>query len=325
MSVTRRRLLEGFGTTGMLLASAGCLGRSETATTDTPTSTEIQAGTDTDNRTDARTATPSSGTPTTSSDRDRRVSMGQTVTAGDTRITVTNPRVRKAVVTSGMAHTRVVAQDGQFVVVDVLIDGNSPEETADLDLRSSVDGERRSGSDPLASLEGEASSFAFGFPAGRHAAAAILHTADGSCIYWTLPTAIRERLALEPEFAIPSLEVPNNDGELTLDMSVANEGERDGIFRARVSLTGYSGGSVVEFPVPAGESRTYTGRPGDILLYLENRDGGTLTLEYPADEGLASIERSVALPRTATESNPSPSGRPVPRRNGSVREGSTGQ
>ncbi|MFB6101244.1 MAG: hypothetical protein ABEJ73_01610 [Haloplanus sp.] len=217
-------------------------------------------------------------------------------------MTVENPRVKKAVVSSGMAHTRVVAHDGQFVVVDVLIDGEPPDEVADLDLWSAVDGDPLSGSDPLPVADGEAA-YAFHFPAKRHDTAAVLHTTDESRAYWNLPPAIRQQLALEAAFAIPNLQVSNRDGQLTLDMTVANEGERDGTFKARVSLEGFSGGSVVEFPVPAGESRTYTGRPDDILLYLENQGGGTLTVHYPAAEGLTSIERSVKFSQTTTESN----------------------
>lgn len=234
--------------------------------------------------------------------------MERTVTVGNTRMTVENPRIRKAVVTTGMAHTRVVAHAGQFVVVDVLINGAQPDvRAANLDLWSSVDGNIVSGSDPLSSLVGEPAAYAFTFPAQRHDRAAIVHRADGpesgAGVYWNLPAPIRERLAFEPKFTVPGSHVPKRNGQRVLELTAANEGERDGTFRARVSLDGFSGGSIVEFPVPAGESRTYTGSPGDILLYLENQGGGTLTVQYPADKGLTSIERTVQLSRTTTGSN----------------------
>lgn len=289
MTVTRRRLLETLGTTGAVLVSAGCLD-SGTGTTN-----------DTGAVTDTRTATPSP-------DRDRRVPMGRTVTVGETRMTVENPRIRKAVVTAGMAHTRVVAHAGQFVVVDVLINGAQPDvRAANLDLWSSVGGRTLSGSDPLSSLVGEPAAYAFTFPAQRHDRAAIVHRADGSesgaGVYWNLPAPIRERLALEPEFTVSDIHVPKRNGQRVLELTVGNEGERSGTFRARVSLEGFSGGSIVEFPVPAGESRTYTGSPGDILLYLANQSGGTLTVQYPADEGLMSIERTVQSSPTTTGSS----------------------
>lgn len=228
--------------------------------------------------------------------------MGQTVTVEDTSITVKNPRVRKAVVIEGMAHTRVVASAGQFVVVDVLINGEQPDETNNLNLWSSVDGDQLSGSGPLRSLIGEPAAYAFSFPAKHHETAAILHSDENSRTYWSLPATVRNTLAREPKFTVPELEVLNHNGQLKLNMTIANDGERDGTFKARVSQEGFSGGSVVEFPVAAGESHTYTGRPDDILLYLKNQGGGTLTVQYPTDGGLTTIERTVELSQTQTES-----------------------
>lgn len=290
MPVTRRRLIEAVGTTGIALLSAGCLADGETAATDTET------------QTDTPTATPSSETTATSGSRDRRVSVGQTVTVDDTSITVKNPRVRKAVVIEGMVHTRVIAHEGQFVVVDVLIDGEQPDEVANLDLWSSVDGEQLPENDPLPSLVGEPAAYPFSFPAEHHEAAAILHTGENSRTYWSLPGTVRDTLAREPKFTVSELAVLNHNGQLKLNMTVANEGERDGVFNTRVSLDGFSGGSIVEFPVAAGESHTYTGRPDDILLYLENQGGGVLTVQYPTDGGLTTMEQPVELSQTQAES-----------------------
>lgn len=288
MPVTRRRLLEAVGTTGTVFIASGCLANGET--TDTPTGTETP------------TAPTASDASTTSGGRDRRVSMGQTVTVEGTAITVENPRVRKGVIVEGMAHTRVVASAGQFVVVDVSVDGEQPDEMADLDLWSSVDGDKLSGSDPLWPLVGESPAYGFSFPAENHDGAAILHTGESSRTAWSLPATVRDALAREPRFSVTETDVLNRDGQLRLSMTVSNDGERDGTFRARVSQEGFSGGSIVEFPVAAGESRTYTGRPDDILLYLENQDSGTLTVQYPTDDGLTTIERSVELSQTQTDS-----------------------
>lgn len=267
MSATRRHVL---GAVGAVIASAGCL-------------TARESGSDGEQAT--ATPTPGGG---------RRVAMGETVTLGATQMTVENPRVRKAVVTTGMAHTRVVAHDGQYVVVDVLVDGDDPEtRAANLDLRASVDGEPRPDGDPLPSLTGEPASYAFGFPARHHDTAAILHTGERSRVAWGLPAPVRATLAREPAFVVPDVQVRTRDGRRVLELSVVNEGERQGVFKARVSLVGFSGGSVVEFPVPAGGSRTYTGRPGDVLRYAANSGGGTLTVQYPADDGLTRVERAV--------------------------------
>lgn len=228
--------------------------------------------------------------------------MGETVPVGETRVTVENPRVKKAVVATGQAHTRVVAHTGQYVVVDVFIDGEPPETLTDFEFWASVDGTQLPESEPFPSRDG-ATAYAFLFPATQRNTAAILHTPDEARIYWELPRAIRETLPLEPTFTIETIEVPTRHGQHTLELTVANEGERDGTFAARVSLTGFSDGSIIEFPVPAGESRTYTGRPGDILLYAENRGGGTLTVQYPTTDGTARIERTVDRSETTSESS----------------------
>jgi hypothetical protein len=64
---------------------------------------------------------------------------------------------------------------------------------------------------------------------------------------------------------VSELRIRTCEGERVLAFAVDNEGARDGGFAARVSREGFSGGSVVTFSVPAGESRTDTGRPGDVL------------------------------------------------------------
>jgi len=270
MPATRRELVAALG---VALGSAGCVS--------TPS-----------RRSDGATAT----SPATSSTESRQVSMGTTVTVSGTSVTVENPRVRKAVVTPGMAHTRVVANAGQFVVVDIAVDGATPDQPFDREFRSAVDGETRDGSDPLPTTD--AGGYAFALPATRHDRGAIQWATDETDVYWTLPRAVLGSLAVEPKFSVTAFRVPRRDGERVLELTVANEGERDGHFAARVSFDGYSGGSIVEFPVPAGESETYTGRPGDVLLYFENHGGETLTVEYPADEGLRSIERTVSSSAT---------------------------
>jgi hypothetical protein len=226
--------------------------------------------------------------------------MGQTVTVGNTRMTVENPRVRKAVTSRGPSHTHLVANAGQYVVVDLTINGSTPEEPLERKLWSAVDGSARAESDPISTTAEQG--YAFPFPAKHHDTAAIRWETDEKDVDWELSAETRETLAVEPRFTVTDLQVPRRDDQLSLEMTVANDGERDGTFMARVSLDGFSGGSIIEFPVSAGESETYTGRPEDILLYAENSGGGTLTIQYPADEGLTMVEQSVRLPETTTES-----------------------
>jgi hypothetical protein len=214
--------------------------------------------------------------------------MGTTVTVGGTSVTVEAPRVRKSVVSPGMAHTRVVATDGQYVVVDLTVDGQAPDRPLDRDFRSTVDGAPLQGSDPLPTTDERG--YAFSYPAVRHDRAGIRWATEESDVHWDLPASVLDRLAVEPRFVVERVRLSQSDGSRELELTVANEGDRRGQFRARVSFEGYSGGSIVEFPVPAGESVTYAGRPGDVLLYFENHGGETLTVQYPADSGLSTVE-----------------------------------
>lgn len=226
--------------------------------------------------------------------------MGRTVTLDDRSVTVANPRVRKAVVSRG-AHARVVAGAGQYVEVDVTVDGTALDDAdrgGDLALRAVANGSPVPDGDALPTVE--SGRFAVPFPAERHDVASIRWTTGESAVDWVLPAAVRERLAAEPAFRVADLAVPREDGDLGLEMPVANDGDRDGRFVARVSFEAFSGGAVVSLDVPAGETRRYSGRPGSVLLYLDNSGGGTLTVEYPGVDGLRQVEHGVPASGTAT-------------------------
>lgn len=226
--------------------------------------------------------------------------MGQTVTLDHRSVTVANTWVRTAVVSRG-AHTRVVAGAGQYVGVDVTVDGTALDDTGGrggLAFRSAVDGSPVPDGDALPTVE--SGRFAVPFPAERHDAASIRWTTGESAVDWALPAAVRERLAAEPAFRVADLAVPRKDGDLGLEMTVANDGDRDGRFVARVSFEAFSGGAVVSLDVPAGGTRRYSGRPGSVLLYLDNSGGGRLTVEYPGVDGLRRVEHGVPASGTAT-------------------------
>lgn len=279
MTISRRTLLATVGT-GFV---AGCVNSSgeDARRTSDDTSTGTTADGDV-----TTTATPPD-TP-----QGRRVSMGEQASVGDTRVTVANPRVRTAVVSRG-AHIRVVADAGQYVVVEVTTDGDGVN-PRNLGLQSAVDGSVVENGDPLSTTAGP-NSYAFPFPAEQTESAAIRTTADGSQVAWTLPATIRETLAVEPLFAVTSIAVSRRDGERVLELTVSNDGDRDGRFVAQVSLEGFSGGHVIEFSVPAGGTHEFTGRPDDILLMQENH-GGDLTLEYPTYDGLTQLTHEVSGP-----------------------------
>lgn len=251
---------------------SGCSGDSSNVSSPTPT--------------ESRTLTP----------RNRRVSVGRTVTLGDARLTVKNPRVTKAVIVDGI-HSFVEAHSGQYVVVDVEIDDGTQYSVDQDGGRPSLDGEVLPGKEPITDLS-EDDRYAFPFPITRSETAALQWTLEESTVEWELPESVRERLAVAPEFHVEELGVNGHNGQRQLDIAVANEGNRDGLFVARVSIEGFSGGQIVEFPVPSGESKRYTGEAGGIVRQLANNSGGHLTVQYPAPQGLVGIEHRVDTAET---------------------------
>lgn len=234
------------------------------------------------------------GTPTetAASEPNRRVAMGTSVSVDGAEVTVEHPHVRQAIVgkMSLTEETFLRAHEGQYVLVDVTTGGDAPP-AEDLRLRSLVDGRPVPDSEADVTLAGPPT-LAVPFPTGRHESAAIRWSADGTTVDWSLPASVRERLAREPRFRVTNLATRHRDGELVLDMRVTNDGERDGLFTARVSLEGFNRGHVVQFPLAVGESRSYTD-DSKILLYLEDDGGGTLTVQFPDANGLARRELRV--------------------------------
>jgi hypothetical protein len=239
--------------------------------------------------------------------------MGRPVPVDGTEYRVATPRLSKGLVALGVHDATLRSSAGQFVVVDVRRDGDPPDLLTDTPIRPTVDGSTPPDSDPVPSAD--TGRWGFPFPVVESDTAAIRWRTPGTTIYWDLPTGMRAALASEPNFRVQSVAVPRRDGDLVLDLLVANDGQRDGMFRAEVSMESFSGSEIIEFPVLAGESRRYTGRAEKILLYFENNGGGTLTVTYPGGDGLTRLERTVEVPgdttTTATRKPALAGGRPV--------------
>ena len=276
---SRRGVLHSLLTTSALGVS-GCVGDSPT---DPPAATE-----------------PATPTP----DRTRRVSIGETVTVDGTSVTVADPRVRKSISTLGVHGPTFETFGGQFVVADVA--GGDPGQIGGT-FRASVDGETapisgpRGDADPLPIADTERT-YAFPFPVQSVETAAIRWSREEHTVYWDLPAEIRDALATEPAFRVVEFGLPRRDGELVLDLTVENEGDRDGLFWMQASFDAFSGHEIVQFPVPAGESRDYTGRANGLVLQFENNDGGTFEIEYPSEDGTDVLERTVSVSETPAES-----------------------
>lgn len=262
-----------------------------------PTPTESPAATPTESPTPAGT---------------RRVPMGGSVTVGDATVTVANPRVRKTVVQDNGIWQTLLVDPGQFVVVDVTTEGALPERFVDAPFRSVAGGDPLPDGEAVLTVEGEPGAaprsprkwdgrrVAFPFPADRPASAGVRWRAGDTDVVWDLPASVRETLAAEPVFRVENVGAVRRDGRVDLDLTVANEGDRDGRFMAWVSFQAISdASSVVEFGVPAGGSREYSDSP-PILDYFEH---GTVTVVLPTGDEGTRVELEVPEPRkTATGS-----------------------
>lgn len=253
--------------TGGLCSIAGCLslGGEDAAGTGTGT-----PGTET-----------RSATPTARRDDVTRVEFGQQAPVAGREVSLSEPRVRKAVFTYSQAHNQYLgAWKGQFVVVDVHVDGAPAEELEGFELHPSVEAveDTRRGA--------EQGQFAVPFPVGEYESPTVVADDGDEQTHWVLPDATAERLAVEPRFSIQDSNL-HWDGEAwTLELTVSNEGQRGGWFRATVTTMGVSGNGPLQFEVPAGESRTYSGTAGGYLEYFDDDDDGRLTIEYPASDGV---------------------------------------
>ncbi|WP_324759830.1 hypothetical protein [Haloarcula montana] len=237
--------------------------------------------------------TPTDGsTPTPTVDR-QRVGVGETVSVNGTSVTVSNPRVRLAIPVSGMHVLPLTTDVGQFVVVDVTVDG-SPAAELDEAFGATVGGDRVQESTPQSTTT--AGAFGVPFPVGDHDTAAVRWTAGSTtAVDWALPDSVRAALAETPAFRVTSFESRVADGQRVVELAVRNDGGRDGRFLGRLSFEGFSGGDLLSFAVPKGGSERYSGRPGKVLLYFENNGGETLTLQYPGVDGMESVEHTVPV------------------------------
>jgi hypothetical protein len=238
----------------------------------------------------------------------RRVEMGESAIVDKQMLRVANPRVRATVMQDASAWQSLAVPDGQFVVVDVTARGPVPEHRRDLTFGGTVDGEP-TGDDPvLVAVDGaggpfrppdwEARRVAIPFPAASHERASVYWQVDDTTVRWPLDEATRQTLAAAPSFRVEELSARRVDGDVELTLAVANHGDRDARFQARVSFEAiHDASSAIAFDVPAGETASYEGVP----RILEYHDIRTVTVQHPADGEAQRTELSVPAPeRTAT-------------------------
>ncbi len=82
-------------------------------------------------------------------------------------------------------------------------------------------------------------------------------TVELNGVRWALPGSVTDRLARRPRFRIREAELVARGDGAALAVAVANDGDRDGIWRAVADSRRYEdGGEPVRVPVPAGGTRT---------------------------------------------------------------------
>ncbi|MFC6988297.1 hypothetical protein ACFQJD_05430 [Haloplanus sp. GCM10025708] len=213
------------------------------------------------------TTSPTPPTPSETPADDRTRAVGDAYeTAEGWTVTVENVAVRHGVRKFGTVHVDPVWADGaQFVVADVVVDGDGPDVT-DLDVAVEVDTLDRSGriyvhSERNADETRQRFGYAVPTDPAPERAALVWRPNAGPTVRWALDSAAVRALGAAPEFSVESFTAPETatGSELETTLTVRNAGERDGRFLAEVGDAAMSDQPEFALDVPAGE--TATGRP----------------------------------------------------------------
>lgn len=225
-------------------------------------------------RPDASTTAPASGSshrPSSTTRTTVDLEVGEAATIDGEEITVAGPRVRRTVVLDYVAWVNVRAADGrQYLLVDVegTGDASDPDAVHQCPMDVVLDGavqtaaggpwlvrdvppaaeahpERLPG-DHLVALE---------VPTGRYASGAVAWAGRQRTVRWGLPDRTLDLVASAPDFELVSYELSVIEDAIALDLSVANRGDRDGLFVGKVSVSsGYDISNVVAFRVPVDDT-----------------------------------------------------------------------
>jgi hypothetical protein len=195
--------------------------------------------------------------------------MGESTTVADgTSLTLADPTVQRSIVAYGSEFLSIGREDGvQFVVVGV-------EGDADVDPSSFVlerDGRVRSPprtQQYVRRVTRECGGTCIGVPVEADAAesAALAYRPDGGVrAAWELDDATVAAFSNVPDLRLRDAVVTDENGDVGVEFSVDNVGERDGVFLALVAPAWLAdAGEPVGFTVPRGDSVTETVVPSAI-------------------------------------------------------------
>jgi hypothetical protein len=300
--VNRRRLLALLGGASAH-PLAGCLDDVEvpgTPTTEPPPETTPPA-------TGTRTPTGATPTPTptptdASNEPDGPVELrfGRPYEPdGGGLVRPSNPRVRRSALLARGGHAELSTPEGQYLVVGLTVEPPSdgwfePPPRRSLAVAGTGTGGGaflvRDGPGTLVTPAYEAyeARLALPAPVREYDDPALAWPRDGGSVRWRLPDAVAGRLAAAPAFEVTSVEATRGGSEVTLRLSVRNDGERDGEFLARVRLGGGSSDvwSTLRATVPADRSRTLEATPRSVT---DAPVGARLDLSYSGGNATVTV------------------------------------
>ena len=186
-----------------------------------------------------------------------RLSIGETADFEDGRsLTVSSPTVQKSIVASHDTFLSLGREaDSQFVVVDVT--GTAAFEPSSFALERDGSVEDPTSTYPaVRPVARECRDTCVPIVAPIEAAdeAAVVYRSDEKRAFWELDEETVAHLSRTPELKLRDAVIGEQDGDIELEFTVENVGERDGTFRALVAPEGmYDVEEPVSFPVPTGE------------------------------------------------------------------------
>lgn len=249
---------------------------------------------------------------------------GETVQlGGDRAVTVAFVDLYRSVRTHGVSSTThldvATPADAQFVVAEitVTVDGKPVDPSGeDLPVAIEVDGVRNPADRPVVinELGWTAAGTLVGFPVPDEPAdnAAVVWTSDGGgndTTRWMVPAGIEDSLGTAPRFSVESVVTPSwtdRSGSFPVQVTVSNDGDRDGRFLAEFGVAVISDVGEIAFGVPAGETvaRCLFVEPGHV-------PEGYSSLPVVLDTGVQRVRTDVPLHPRETEqtgrASPTPS------------------
>lgn len=187
------------------------------------------------------------------SGKESPVQMGETAGIAGVSVSLSNPRLHEAIFLYLGAFTTLEVDEGQqFLLVDVEPQARRSE-LDEVELQVTVEGEEFTPSYDPTTLDSE-TAIGLPVPVTTASSGSVDVLSGDERVSWTLPDRILESLDTVPQFTVLDATARTDEGDVVIELTVENAGNRDGTFRALAapkSVDDFS--SKIEFPVPAGE------------------------------------------------------------------------